>query len=219
MLLSELSFGSFLSYSPKGQDEAARSSQMWVRRLKDERYVRSETGPAVRMSEYVAARLEKRLPETPLGRILTPSATLVPVPSSALLQRAGLWVPYLLAAAFVRHGLGLEVAACLTRSRAIRKAALSAASDRPTAQDHMESMLVRPLSFPPQEIVLLDDVITRGATMLAAASRLRQVFPAATIRGFAIVRTVSNPDEFVQMFDPCTGTIRLRDDGQTTRRP
>ena len=120
MLLSELTFGSFLSYSPRGQDEGARRSQLWVRKLKDELHVGD---PPVPMSEYVAMRLQQRLSESDLAKILTPTAVLVPVPSSALLQKAGLWVPYLLAQALVRHGLGREVVTAVARKSAIRKAA------------------------------------------------------------------------------------------------
>ncbi len=216
MLLSELTIGSFLSYTPRGEDEGARKSQLWVRRLKDERSVGN---PPIPMSEYVARRLAARLPETSLGDILSSNALLVPVPASNLIRNASLWVPMLLASAFVRNGLGRDVATCLERSRALRKAAVTAASDRPSAQEHFDSMKVKLLAFPPDEIVLIDDVITRGATMLAAASRLAAIFPRAAIRGFAVVRTISDPSEFTQMLDPRVGTVSLRPDGQTQRRP
>lgn len=216
MLLSELEFGAFLSYSPRGQDDVSRNSQVWVRRLKDERHVGT---PPMPMSEYVARRLQQRLSETKLGDILSSSALLVPIPPSTLLKNASLWVPFLLAKAMVRHGLGSEVEPCLERVTALRKAATSAASDRPLALHHYESMNANRLAFPHDEVVLVDDVVTRGATMLAAASRLRDVLPGARIRGFAMVRTISDRDNFQGMLDPCIGFITLREDGQTFRRP
>ena len=70
----------------------------------------------------------------------------------------------------------------------------------------------------PREILLVDDIITRGATMLGAANKLRNTFPLARIRGFAAMRTISPPDIFNQAYDPCLGVITFN--GQDTfRRP
>ena len=48
----------------------------------------------------------------------------------------------------------------------------------------------------PDEIILIDDVITRGATLLGAANLLADDFPETPIRAFVAMRTISNPDEF-----------------------
>jgi len=69
-----------------------------------------------------------------------------------------------------------------------------------------------------ERIVLVDDVITRGATMLGAASRLAEVYPEAEIRCFAMIRTMSRSETFVRILDPCLGHIRLSGD-QTFREP
>lgn len=65
----------------------------------------------------------------------------------------------------------------------------------------------------------MDDVITRGATLLGAVNKLADAFPNAKIRAFAFMRTMSNSAEFVNIFDPRKGKIILRDDGSTIRRP
>jgi len=67
----------------------------------------------------------------------------------------------------------------------------------------------------PEEIVVVDDIVTRGATLLGAASRLRDSFPHARIVGFAAMRTVSNPDEFEGEYSPCSGSIESQDGGGT----
>lgn len=70
------------------------------------------------------------------------------------------------------------------------------------------------------DIVLIDDIVTRGATLLGAANRLHDVFPAARIRAFAAMRTSSDPSEFRALYEPCVGTITYREEqGDTMRRP
>lgn len=66
-----------------------------------------------------------------------------------------------------------------------------------------------PTVFPHKRITVLDDVITRGATLLACVLQLRKCFPDATVHGFALVRAKSEgPIE--KMVDPVEdGTIRL----------
>jgi len=71
----------------------------------------------------------------------------------------------------------------------------------------------------PEEIILVDDVVTRGATLLGAANRLLDVFPRTHIYALAIMRTISNPVEFEKLYDPCIGKIELLESGETSRIP
>jgi predicted amidophosphoribosyltransferase len=43
----------------------------------------------------------------------------------------------------------------------------------------------------PEVIVLVYDIITRGATLLGAANLLADAFPGTPIRAFAAMRTIS----------------------------
>lgn len=130
-----------------------------------------------------------------------------------------LWVPDRLATALVRKGLGKEVVRCLKRIRGVPKAAFSAPEDRPTAAQHYGTIAVQGSLSEPAEIVLVDDIVTRGSTLLGAANRLADVFPDTPIRAFAAMRTISNPSEFEELYRPCIGTISLRESGDTLRRP
>jgi hypothetical protein len=53
-------------------------------------------------------------------------------------------------------------------------------------------------------------VITKGRTLLAAASRVQETFPYAQIRAFALVRTMGLISGVEQLLEPCMGEIRWR---------
>jgi hypothetical protein len=216
MLLSSVEFASFLAYSVRGAEQAHRDSQLWMRRLKNEWIVPGTNESA---SSFFVRRMAARLDETPLTRWISPHAVLVPVPSSRLLKPGSLWVPFKLAKAMVELGIGRRVETWLERTEAIPKAAWSKPEDRPTAQRHYETLRMKLPVMPSDEVVLVDDVVTRGATLLAAASRAREVLPGARVTGFAMLRALSEPADFRRIFDPCVGRVDLGADGQTTRRP
>lgn len=132
-----------------------------------------------------------------------------------------LWVPDRIAKSLVEKGIGGEVVACLSRAVAVPKSATSDAPDRPKPLRHFETLAFQErISQPPDEILLIDDVVTRGATMWGAANRLAEAYPEAVIRGFAAVRTISNPIEFEELYRPVKGTIEFREDLQDMlRRP
>jgi adenine/guanine phosphoribosyltransferase-like PRPP-binding protein len=81
-------------------------------------------------------------------------------------------------------------------------------------------MEVQKLLSEPSNILLVDDIITRGATLLGAASRLAEVFPGAEIRAFAVIRAISSENEFQHEYCPTVGKILFRESqGDTLRRP
>ena len=70
---------------------------------------------------------------------------------------------------------------------------------------------------PPATITLVDDVITRGSTILAMYQRLAEAFPQAEIRCFAVVRTMSDVEVDLIM-SPVEGLI-LFNGTNPQRRP
>jgi hypothetical protein len=80
--------------------------------------------------------------------------------------------------------------------------------ERPTVQQHFKSFAVLPPATTPTEIVLIDDVVTKGRTLVAAAIRLHLAFPNTLIRAFALVRTMGLVPDVDRVFDPCRGEIR-----------
>jgi hypothetical protein len=102
--------------------------------------------------------------------------------------------------------LARDVVPILARVSAVRKSAISAPGERPTVHQHYDSFAVQIVAPAPIHIVLIDDVVTAGSTLLAAASRIAEAYPEASVRAFALIRTMSGV-EVDQVIAPATGTI------------
>lgn len=175
--------------------------------------------PQILMSEWIAKKIQQQIAALPFGQFFQPNTILVPVPKSSLMQPGTLWVPKRIANALVAVGIGRQVSDCLIRAEPVAKAASCSSSQRPTVEQHYESTTAQGTLSSPDEIVLVDDVVTRGATLLGCANRLADAFPECRIRAFAAMRTISNSDEFENVYSPCNGTIDRWASGDTFRRP
>lgn len=215
--LTELEYGSLLSYSTKGNSSAIHHSQGIMSLLKQDTPFQD---PPITMSRWVAQQIVRDRSALPFSSFFQSYPILVPTPSSSLMRKGTLWVPERLANALVALGLGREVVSCLARTEAVPKSALSPRWACTTTHRHYDTIAVQGRLSQPDEILLVDDVVTRGATLLGAANRLSDAFPDARIRAFAAMRAVGNPKEFRREYDPQVGRITLRSsDGQTFRRP
>ena len=158
---------------------------------------------------------------------------LVPVPGSAPARQAH-WVAERLAWCLKEIGLAAEVWPILQRRYAVRKSAFAAAGERPSLFEHYASFaierggrghvssgppgLVRELRRSRLRLTLIDDVVTRGRTLLAAAARLHEAFPGAEIRAFALLRTLARHEELCRLLDPYEGEVRWSS-GDARRSP
>jgi hypoxanthine phosphoribosyltransferase len=79
--------------------------------------------------------------------------------------------------------------------------------ERPTVQQHYQSFAVRPTAKTAENILLVDDVITKGRTLAAAAIRMQEMFPKADVRAFALIRTMGFVLDVPRLFEPCQGVI------------
>jgi hypothetical protein len=134
------------------------------------------------------------------------------------------WVGERLAWCLKEVGLAAEVWPVLRRRHPVRKSAFAAAGERPTVLEHYASFAIErvfsggtpigscsPAAEPRAsglQLTLVDDVITRGRTLLAAAARLRDAFPGAQIRAFALLRTLRPDETLGQVLDPREGEVR-----------
>jgi hypothetical protein len=201
-MIRVVAYASCYVYSPGGAGAVCERSRLLRALLK--------AGDAGFMLKY-ALRVHQQATDSPLLEGFFGTAdVLVPVPGSARSVTGGSWVAKRLAAALVNEGLGGAAWPGLRRIRAVRKSATSAPGERPTVNLHYESFLVERTAIPPERIVLIDDVVTKGRTLLAAASRVHEAFPCAQIRAFALVRTMGLIPRVQQLLDPCKGEIRWR---------
>lgn len=210
---SEVAFASLVTYCPRGEGAEIRKSQTLMRQLKDNRMLRAESAAA-----FVSRRLREMSPPAVIP-FLAPDVALVPVPRSSLQKRGALWPAFEIAQSLHAQGFGSRVLPCLQRHTAVGKAATASPKDRPRARAHFDSLeVVAPMDLP-ASVTLIDDVITRGAQMLGGAWRIWAVRPDVVVRCFAVIRTISKPEEFSTVAAPCTGHVTLLRDEECYRAP
>lgn len=201
-MIRAVAFASCYVYSPSGTGAVCERSRLLRALLK--------AGDADFMLKY-ALRVRQQAADSPLlAGFFGTADVLVPVPGSAPSAAGGSWAARHLAVALINEGLGGAEWSGLRRVWAVRKSATAAPGERPTVNLHYQSFFMERTATPPERIVLIDDVVTRGRTLLAAASRVHEAFPCAQIRAFALVRTMGLTPGVRQLLDPCKGEIRWK---------
>ena len=198
-MIRRLAYAACYVYSPAGKGKICERSRLLRRLLKE--------GDAHFMVKY-AVRVQQQAEQcSQLAGFFRDTDVLVPVPRSST-KACGRWVAADLARALVHEGLGTMAWPGLHRICAVPKSATAAPGGRPTVSRHFESFLMERPPVDPATVVLIDDVITRGRTLLAAAARVRETLPHAQIRAFALLRTLGLVAGVEQLLDPCRGEIR-----------
>lgn len=210
-----LPFASCFAYLPNGSGTVGEQGRLLCSRLKaaDPLWL-----PRLAGEVWLEAAAHRRF-----AAVFGPRVVLVPVPGSAPQRRLS-WVGERLAWCLRELGLAVEVWPVLQRGYAVRKSAVAASGERPSVLEHYASLVVEPSLRGGEcigrrgvvdepggaglRLTLVDDVITRGRTLLAAAGRLREAFPAAEIRAFALVRTLGRNEMLARVLDPCEGDVR-----------
>jgi hypothetical protein len=199
-MIRAISFASCYVYSPTGTSVICERSRLLRTLLK--------AGDANFMTKYALRVQQQSRDEPPLAGFFGADDVLVPVPGSEPYSLGRLWAAEHLAAALINEGLGRVAWPGLRRVRAVRKSGTAPPGARPTVDVHYESFRIESTSIPPHSVVLIDDVITKGRTLFAAAARVQEAFPGASIRAFALLRTMGLVPGVESLLDPCKGEIR-----------
>ena len=182
--------------------------------------MRLKSADAAWLPIYARGVREQAIQHPVLSNLFAKDSFLVPVPGSAPAGRSA-WAAQYLALALHGVGLGGSVWAGIERRFSVRKSATALSAQRPTVRQHYESFAVSRQSTPPEppaRLVIVDDVITKGRTIMAAAIRLHEAFPNADIRAFALVRTMGFVSKVGDALDPCQGVVRWAG-GDARREP
>lgn len=198
-LRSSLSFASCYVFAPRGDGLLSLQARLLCHRVKE--------SDARWLPRYAGQVAELCARERPFQRLFARDAWLVPVPgcvpTCSRSTAAGQ-----LALALHELGLARDVWPGIARRIAVTRSATALPGARPTVRQHYESFAVcaAPAS-PVHRIVLVDDVITKGRTLLAAAARLRREFTHTDIRAFALVRTLGFLTQLDRLLEPCQGLV------------
>lgn len=205
-------FASLLVYTPWGRDSDNEG-------LGPRRIMFRVKGARPEVLERVAVRCSE-FRDTDFADFFTPASTLVPVPTSAPARAPDtLWPGLSIAEALLRQGLGRDVRKLLARTVRVPKAHEQSATDRPRIDELVDSLEWKgDLGSSLERIILVDDVVTRGTTFLAAREVIHRTQPWLEVEGFAAVRTMSFK-VVTEPLSPATGVVELGAKGWGHRDP
>jgi adenine/guanine phosphoribosyltransferase-like PRPP-binding protein len=204
-------FASCFIYAPRGVGLLSAVARLVCQRVK--------AGDPLWVPRYAACAADRWMRAGQLLRIFERDALLVPVPGST--PGSAPWAAWQLAVTFRALGLAQGVWTGLRRRYPIRKSATALLGERPTVWQHYSSMAVGAMPNPaPRKVVLVDDVVTKGRTLLAAAACLRAQLPHADIRAVALIRTLGfiRGVDTARLVEPCEGFVFWRG-GDARREP
>lgn len=208
-----LEFGSHFVYPSPVATAAEQNARAFLLRMKQD-FI-SPVPPHERLIDRAVAQIHRAWLRGAHRPFFGPNVTLIPAPGSARQKPNTVSSPRTICEALVSAGLAARAFPCIERLTAVPKSAYAGPGGRPNAQQHFDSMRVRRGLDDFEHIVVLDDIVTRGATLIAAAARLAEAYPRASIRAFAIARTKPMT---VGIEQPCVGTITVSH-GRCRREP
>jgi predicted amidophosphoribosyltransferase len=186
-------------YSPRGTSTVASRS----RQLRDA-VKRSDSSTLTQLAEHTVVIAKLLAPE-----FLEGDFALIPAPAHLPYRTLGPPTPAeVLCRALHRAGVGTIVWPALYRRTAIAKSAWSRPASRPDFLEHFASLRLNSLTPPTRHLLLVDDFVTRGRTLLAAAAVLHRAFPRAHIRALPLIRTEGISSDIDAIATPVTGIVR-----------
>ena len=145
--------------------------------------------------------------------LLGPDVLFVPAPRSTPRVEDTLWPARRICEELVQRGLGAGTEALLERRLSVTKSALiHRGASRPSPAEHRRSLYCASRAAPTGRITIVDDVITRGSTLLGCAWAIADRLGTQAIRALAVVRTMSGQDIDEILAPVDDGRIRVHAD-------
>jgi len=209
--MSRLDYFAPFCYSPRGPSQSAERSRCLRTLIKQ-----AHPGALDRCLQRLRTMID--LGVTP-AFLSIPSLALVPLPRRTPTGRLGASAPaVLIGQRLLEAGVGAVLWPALGRIRPLAKSAWAHPGTRPEFHEHYDSLALVECDPPSRQVLLVDDVVTRGRTLLSAAMRLRDALPQIEVYAFALLRTDGLSPDIEQITAPLCGTIRLLG-GDAFRRP
>lgn len=197
--LASVGFSACYVYSPHGHGAVSEDSRLLRARVK--------AADVDWLAKYAARVHEQALDKQRFPGLFGQQVILIPIPGCAPATSGLPWAAERLAIALKDAGLACAVWVGLRRTVAVRKSATAPCRERPSVQDHYQSLAVDRSLVAPEQLVLVDDIVTKGRTLLAGTMRLHEAFPHAQIRAFALLRTMGLVPDIGRLLEPCQGKI------------
>lgn len=157
------------------------------------------------LDEVASLLTEGTVPE--MIRIFGRGVVLVPVPRSRPFQDTVPWPSLEICHSFAARGLVREAWPGLRRTHSIRQSCSSELGNRPDPEEHSKSLSVTGSVRNATKFLLVDDFVTRGSTLISCAGALREAFPGAEVKAFALVNTLGPGEEVMNLLNPRFGEI------------
>lgn len=148
-------------------------------------------------ADYVVRLMENLPPDHPLRTLFGPDHVIVPAPGHALLKTPGKTPLGLMAERLAAAGFGMRYEDAISRKVAVPKMSLQPPGARFGYAEHMETMEAKVVSGPVGGIVVIDDVVTTGATLYAACLAISEANLGVAVKAFGLARTDQNAESFM----------------------
>lgn len=144
------------------------------------------------------------------------NSCLIPAPKSSKDITGGLKPSKEICNIFVNNGIGTSTFDIISRHTAIRKASYcSNADERPSVDEHIETMSVKSILIEEPTLILIDDVLSLGRMSYACCKLLSDAYPDKNIKIFCPVKT-SNYDIVTSMATINKGYIHFNKSSRKT---
>jgi len=161
--------------------------------------------------DYALDQLKASLEESGLAEFLGADVTLAPVPRSAPLSSpSALWPSRVICSGLLSRGLAAAVNPCLSRIETVQRSSAAGRGERPDADEHLRTIAIKPEILTTRRVTIVDDVVTIGRTILAAASHVSAAHPGVDVRAFGLIHTLGMGREITGIAEPYVGRLVRR---------